>query len=234
MSARATPFASPIPPPTRRENAAMARSPPASASGRRSPRRSASQRRSGPAPHVALGERQRLALPATRQADDPRARRLGTVCRCVVRAVVGDDDLCVRERLAERRDGRSDHVLLVAGGDEHGERRAHSSVGVGTGGASGRTPSTASGAHPVAPRASPAEQEDERDASRGLVDRLDGRQAATAEDRERAPLRPVHVDADRRDARRREPAVETGEEVLRLALLRSGGARHDDRVEWDG
>ncbi len=95
-----------------------------------------------------LGERQRLALPATRQADDPRARRLGTVCRCVVRAVVGDDDLCVRERLAERRDGRSDHVLLVAGGDEHGERRAHSSVGVGTGGASGRTPSTASGPIP--------------------------------------------------------------------------------------
>ena len=93
--------------------------------------------------HVALGERQRLPLAAARKPDDPRARGLGPGRRRVARAVVGDDDLGVGERLAQRRDRSADPLLLVARGDEHGEPVAHPSVGVGSGGGSGKTPSTA-------------------------------------------------------------------------------------------
>ena len=95
-----------------------------------------------------LGERQCLALPAPRQADDPGARLPCAIGGRVVGTVVGNDDVRIREGITQGHDGRGDHVLLVACGDEHRERHAHSSVGVGTGGASGRTPSTASGPIP--------------------------------------------------------------------------------------
>ena len=109
----------------------------------RSPRRSASQSRSGPRGALALGERQRLALAPPRQPDDarPGLRRPGS--RLVARAVVGDDDLGLRERCAQRRHRVSDPRLLVARGDEDGQPVRHSPTGGCTAAGAGRTPSTA-------------------------------------------------------------------------------------------
>ena len=95
-------------------------------------------------PARSLGERQRLSLPATREADDPRAGLLRARRGRVARPVVRHDHLRLRERLAESADRGRDDVLLVARCDEDREPLAHPSLRAGVGGASGRTPSTAS------------------------------------------------------------------------------------------
>ena len=139
-----TPFASPSPPPSRRAKArdrevgvCLGRA----ARGRRGGRRRRGA--AGPARHVSLGERQRLALPAAREPHDARARRLGLAppSRRASRR---------RRRRPPRpgtqpgaRHGLADPRLLVARGDEDGQPLAHSPAAC-VGGGAGSTPSAAS------------------------------------------------------------------------------------------
>ena len=67
---------------------------------------------------LALAQRERLALAASRQPDDARACALRLDRGPVARPVVGDDHLRLGKLLLQRRDGRRDRVLLVARCDE--------------------------------------------------------------------------------------------------------------------
>ena len=95
---------------------------------------------------LALGERQRLSLAPARERDDTRAGVRRDRRGLVARAVVRDDDLRLRERLAQRRNRPADPRGLVARRDEHRRPRLrHPLVAAGgAGGGSGMIPSVAS------------------------------------------------------------------------------------------
>ena len=142
MSSRAARLATPNPPPSRRANAAMARS--ASGLGERAEVTGevgvAQEQR--PRLEPALGQRQRLSLPPARKPDHVGTGLRGGGGGAIAGAVVGDHDARLRERLPQALDGQRDPLVLVARGDEDRESSRHPCV-VGTAVTGGRTPSLA-------------------------------------------------------------------------------------------
>ena len=193
--ARAARLASPKPPPWRSANAAIARSASTSSSGARSPSRSASQRRSASRRGLALGERQRLALAETRQADDASTRTLGGSCGAVARAVVGDEHLGVRERCSEARAPSLDRPFLVARGDEDGERaqpRGRVMIGNGGNDCLGRR------LEPVLAGGAPARRSTSAEPAGRRVDVVDARKPGSAEGADGRVVRIGRLDPDGR------------------------------------
>ena len=205
---------------------------PPSSSGRRSPRRSASQRRSGPSRARPLGERECLALPATRKPDDPCARGLGRDRR--------SRRASRRRRRRPPRRGRPRRSAATVPPIRSSSSRAATStvsrsltrrsawVGRRIGqdavdGVSGRSRSFRAAHRRAGTRARPARwrcRSCRPSRARG-AGRPGARSAASP--RTSTPTDGIGVDG--------EAAVETREEVLRLALLGPGGAGDDDGVE---
>ena len=98
------------------------------------------EERVGPGLCRALGCAQRLPFSPAGQADDHRAGLLCALRRRVARAVVGDEDLGVRELFAENPDRFGHGFLLVARRDEDRQRLRHLET-VGTGGTYPSSPS---------------------------------------------------------------------------------------------
>ena len=174
-----------------------------------------------------LAERQRLALAAAREAHDPRTGGFCGRRSPVARAVVGHDHLRLGEVAPQRGDRRADAFLLVAGGDEDGQRLIHP-VG---GERDLRQDAVLRGLpHAVLPGRRAAEQQHERQPAGLRVEIVDRRELLLREGDHRRWAALAPFDADRGHPVRAEPGVEAGEEAGGSSGLRYRGQGDDDPV----